>query len=261
MRTSFVAALANQKAVLGALILRDMRTRFGRTAIGFVVAIAWPLTHLLAMLGVWVAIGRAVPLGTNNVVFFGTGIMPYLLCLYPGRMMMLAIQQNKPMLLFPVVKVIDIILARALLEMITAMCVLLAFCTILYIAGVEFLPNRPDIAIAAIAVTVLYGISVGLISCVILVLFPMWVAIFILIMIAQWITSGALYLPSMMPPWVLDYIVYNPLYHCISWLRTAYYDGYGGSTVDPMYVVQVSLFTLLLGFAAERAVRGKLLMK
>ena len=65
----------------------------------------------------------------------------------------------------------------------------------------------------------------------------------------------------MMPSWVLDYIVYNPLYHCISWLRTAYYDGYAEGTLDPLYVVQVSLFTLLLGFAAERAVRGKLLMK
>ncbi len=261
MQAGFRDALAQQRSVLGALILRDMRTRFGRTALGFAIAVAWPLTHLLVMVGIWTGVGRVVPLGTNGTVFFATGIMPYILCLYPGRMMMLAIEQNKPMLLFPVVKVIDIILARAFLEMVTAMCVLIVFCTILFVIDVDFYPYNPDIAVSAIALTILYGVSFGLLSCVILVLFRMWLAVFIGLMILQWITSGALQLPSMIPSWALDYMVYNPLFHCVAWLRSAYYDGYADGLIDPLYVVQVSSVMLLLGLLSERGVRGKLLMQ
>lgn len=261
MQAGFRDALAQQRSVLGALILRDMRTRFGRTALGFAIAVAWPLTHLLVMVGIWTAVGRVVPLGTNGTVFFATGIMPYILCLYPGRMMMMAIEQNKPMLLFPVVKVIDIILARAFLEMITAMCVLIIFCITLFIFDVSFIPRRPEIAVMAIAMTILYGISFGVFSCVILVLFPMWVAVFIAIMIAQWLTSGAIHLLTVMPHWAIEYIVYNPLFHCISWLRSAYYDGYADGLIDPIYVIQLSASLLLLGLLSERAVRGKLLMR
>lgn len=261
MQAGFRDALAQQRAVLGALILRDMRTRFGRTALGFAIAVAWPLTHLLVMVGIWTAVGKIVPLGTNGTVFFATGIMPYILCLYPGRMMMMAIEQNRPMLLFPAVKVIDIILARAFLEMVTAMCVLIVFCVILFISGVDFMPYKPEIAISAIAVTIVYGVSFGLLSCVIMVLFPMWVAVFIALMILQWITSGALQIPNMLPSWALEYMVYNPLFHCVGWLRSAYYDGYADGMLDPFYVIQTSTVLLFIGLLSERAVRGKLLMQ
>lgn len=261
MQAGFRDALAQQRSVLGALILRDMRTRFGRTALGFAIAVAWPLTHLLVMVAVADAIGRVVPLGTNSTLFFATGIMPYILCLYPGRMMMLSIEQNKPMLLFPVVKVIDIILARAFLETVTAMCVLILFCASLFVVGIEFSPRAPEVAVIAVALTILYGVSFGLLSCVLIVLFPMWIAAFFALMILQWLTSGAMQLPSLLPTWALDYIVYNPLFHCISLLRSAFYDGYADGYIDPLYVVNVSLILLLAGLAGERAARGKLLMQ
>lgn len=261
VQAGFRDALAQQRSVLGALILRDMRTRFGRTALGFAIAVAWPLTHLLVMVGVAEAVSRVVPLGTNSTVFFATGIMPYILCLYPGRMMMLSIEQNKPMLLFPVVKVIDIVLARAFLEMTTAVCVLILFCGSLFVIGIDFIPREPEIAVAAVALTILYGVAFGLLSCILIVLFPMWIAAFFALMILQWLTSGAMQLPSLLPTWALDYIVYNPLFHCIGWLRSAYYDGYADGYLDPLYVVQISMIMLLVGLAGERAARGKLLMQ
>ena len=62
-----------QKRIIGALILRDMKTRFGRSLVGYLIAIAWPLSHmLLIMSGQFVAASRSrvYVLGVATVCLF-----------------------------------------------------------------------------------------------------------------------------------------------------------------------------------------------
>jgi capsular polysaccharide transport system permease protein len=252
------SALRVQARVIGALVLRDMRTRFGRSFFGYVIIVGWPLAHLLALMTIYLLVRRVVPIGTNAAVFLGTGILPYILCLYPARMISMSIVQNQPLLYFPVVKTIDVIAARGVLEIITAFWVVAIFCAILFIFGVDIVPVYPEQALLAIFATIYLSFSIGFFSAVMYAAFRAWMVVLIIALIVMYVTSGALFLPTMLPPRIREYLYWNPLFHSVEWLRSAYYDGYGYGMLDRGYLLGVATVMLFLGIVLERAIRGAL---
>jgi capsular polysaccharide transport system permease protein len=250
-----------QLRVIGALILRDMRTRFGRTFFGWVIMVLWPLTHLGFLLGGYVLVHHIAPIGTDVTVFAGTGILPYILCLYPARMIMLCLVQNQPLLLFPIVSAIDIVIARTILEIINAFWVVCIFCLVLYIAGIPFLPRDYTTAILAVLATIYLGFSIGFFSALMLKIARLWIAVQIGALIVAYILSGAFVPISFAPAWAQDLLWFNPLLHCVEWLRSAYYDSFGESMLSRTYLLGYSTVTLAGALILERAMRGLLLMQ
>lgn len=242
-------------------MLRDMRTRFGRSFFGYVIIVLWPLTHLLVLMTLYTLVRRMVPIGTSAPVFFGTGVLPYILCLYPARMIMMSLVQNAPLLYFPIVKSFDVILARGLLEVITCFWVVVIFCMILYILGVDIMPIYLEEALLAIFGTIYLAFSIGFISAVLYKIMRAWLAIQIILLILMYFTSGALFMPSTLPETAQTFLWFNPLLHSVEWLRSAYYDGYGYSLLSRSYLLGFATLLLFIGLLAERAVRGYLLEK
>lgn len=249
-------AIGVQARVIGALVLRDMRTRFGRTFFGYVISVLWPLTHLLVVMSVYLVIRRMFPIGTSPAVFLGTGILPYILCLYPARMIAMSLVQNHPLLYFPIVKSFDVILARGILEMTTAFWVIALFCFILFVFGVDVVPIYPEQALLAIFATIYLGFSIGFVSAVLYKAVRAWIVILIGMLILMYVTSGALFIPSALSENIQNYLWWNPLLHCVEWLRSAYYDGYGSSLLNRGYLIGFATISLFLGLVAERAIRG-----
>jgi capsular polysaccharide transport system permease protein len=242
-------------------MLRDMRTRFGRTFFGYVIMVMWPLTHLLLLMSIYILVRRAVAIGTSAPVFFGTGILPYILCLYPARMTMMSLTQNAPLLYFPIVKSFDVIVARGALETITAFWVTTIFCLILYIFGVDIMPIYPEDALMAIFATVYLAFSIGFVAAVLFKLMRAWAAVQIALLILMYFTSGALFIPSSLPHTIQNIIWYNPLLHSVEWLRSAYYDGYSYGMLSRGYLLGFSTVLMFIGLLAERLARGFLLEK
>jgi len=252
----FLGALRVQARVIGALMLRDMRTRFGRTFFGYVISVLWPLTHLLVVMCVYLVARRLFPIGTSPAVFLGTGILPYILCLYPARMITMSVVQNQPLLYFPVVKSLDVILARGILEIVTSFWVIAIFCFILIVFGVDVMPIYPHEALLAIFATIYLGFSIGFAGAVFYKVIRAWIVVVIVLLIVMYVTSGALFLPSVLPPNVQYWLSWNPLFHSVEWLRSAYYDGYGAHILDRGYLVGFATINLFIGLGAERAIRG-----
>jgi len=250
-----------QMRVIGALILRDMRTRFGRNFFGWMIMVLWPLTHLAFVMGGYVLVHHIAPIGTDVTVFAGTGILPYILCLYPARMIMLCLVQNQSLLLFPIVSAIDIIVARTILEIINAFWVVFIFCLVLYIAGIPFLPHDYTTAIFAVLSTIYLGFSIGFFSALMLKIARLWIAVQIGALILGYILSGAFIPISLAPVWAQDLLWYNPLVHCVEWLRSAYYDSFGESILSRAYLLGYSTVTLVSALILERALRGILLIQ
>jgi capsular polysaccharide transport system permease protein len=168
---------------------------------------------------------------------------------------------NQPLLHFPVVKSFDVILARGIVEIVTAFWVTAIFCAILFIFGVDVMPIYPQEALLAIFATIYLGFSIGFLGAVFFKVFRPWIVVVIILMIGMYAGSGALFLPSALPQWVQDYLWWNPLLHSVEWLRTAYYDGYGSHLLSRGYLLSFATFNLFLGIAAERAIRGFVLQK
>lgn len=255
----FLGAMQVQARVIGALMLRDMRTRFGRTFFGYVITVLWPLTHLLSVMCVYLVARRFFPIGTSPAVFLGTGILPYVLCLYPARMITMSLVLNQPLLYFPVVKSLDVILARGIVEIVTAFWVVAIFCFILFVFGVDVIPIYPQQALLAIFATIYLGFSIGFAGAVIFKAFRPWMVVVIITLIVMYVTSGALFLPSALPEKIQYYLSWNPLFHSVEWLRSAYYDGYGNNLLDRGYLLGFATLNLFIGLVAERAIRGFIL--
>ena len=255
----YLDALANQARVIGALMLRDMRTRFGRTLFGYVITVAWPLSHLLILMTVYLVMRSIIPFGTSPAVFFATGLLPYILFLYPSRMIMMSVVQNHPLLYFPIVKSFDVILARGILEVITAFWVTTIFCFVLILFRVDITPIYPEEALMAVLATIYFAFALGFLGAVIYKVFRGWIVVHILFVILLYFTSGALFLPSALPDTTQYFLWFNPLLHCVEWLRSAYYDGYSYGLLTKEYLLGISTAVLFAGLVAERALRGIIL--
>jgi capsular polysaccharide transport system permease protein len=255
----YVDSVASQFRVISALILRDMRTRFGHTFFGYVIMVLWPLSHLLLLMSIYLLTREMVPIGTSAPVFLGTGILPYILCLYPARMITVSILQNQPLLYFPIVKSFDVVVARSILEIVSAFWVVVLFCLILFVFDVEIFPVYPEEALLAIAATIYFSFSIGFLSAVIYKLFRAWLIVLIIALIGMYFTSGALFMPSALPQSTQYWMSWNPLLHCVEWLRAAYYDGYNYGLLSRQYLIGFSTALLCLGMVLERALRGYLL--
>ena len=154
-------AAQTQARIIGAVIMRDMRTRFGRSYLSFGLALAWPLVHIMVIFTAFVAMSRVVPMGASAGRFIATGAMPYILVLYPARMMTLAVLQNHQTLMFPIVKTTDLIIARAIVEFFSAFIVVICFAMIMTALDVDIVPLDWIQAAAAILAGVAVEIDVG----------------------------------------------------------------------------------------------------
>ena len=77
------AVRLNSRIVL-ICMLRDVRTRFGRTNLSYLLAIAWPLSHLFVIIISFTVLNKIAPIGNDPTVFAMSGLLPYIVVLYPA---------------------------------------------------------------------------------------------------------------------------------------------------------------------------------
>ena len=248
-----------QCRIIVALMLRDLKTRFLGSEFGFLISIAWPLIHILVLVGISVSLGRLAPYGDNAALWFATGIVPFMAFSYMARFIMLGIILNKPLLSFPKVKITDILIARALMEILSTGLVIIILMGIFWSLGIGFAPRDPVQAFYAIGACMLLGLGLGVVNSILAVAMPMWVTGFALVIIVLWLTSGVFFVAHALPQALRYPLSFNPVVHGVEWLRSAYYEGYGSNFIDKPYLLGHALFWLFLGFLLERAVRGRLL--
>ncbi len=242
-----------------AVILRDMRTRFFNHGLGFLIVSLWPLAHILILLIIYLLTGRRTPFGESLYVFFATGLIPTLTFTYVSRFMSLSLILNKPMLSFPVVTIVDVMLARAFLEFIAAFITLILTIIIIYSIGDNPFPWNVSEAIYAYLASLLLAVGVGVLAGVIVMFSPFFVTIYALMMILVYIGSGTLFVISSLPDIISMPLSYNPVVHAVEWMRAAYYPTYSTKILDKDYLIGFGMTSLFLGLLLERLLRGKIL--
>ncbi|UWU23531.1 capsular biosynthesis protein (plasmid) [Rhizobium sp. CB3060] len=243
---------------MSAVVLRDMRTRFFNHGLGFLVVSIWPLGHMAGLLVIYHLTGRKAPVGQSINIFFATGLIPTLAFMYVSRFMSLSLIANRPLFGFPVVKVIDVMMARAFLEIVAAVITMTIMIVILYIVGDDPAPYDPEQAVLAYLATLLFAVGIGSLVGVLVMFFEFFVTIYALLMIAVYISSGTLFLASALPDTLSIPLSWNPIFQCTEWMRSAYFEGYDTRLLGKEYLVAVGLSSLCLGLFLERVFRRKM---
>lgn len=257
-KSKFSAKVNKFFFIVFSVLLLDMRTRFGTSHLSYLIAIAWPLCHLAILEGAYLLRTMIAPIGDSPAMFVGTGVIPYILCLYPGRMMAMAVFQNRHLLNIPLVKPIHLIFGRCLLETLTASIVLVVFMLSLHLADVDIVPTDLATAGTAVAAAIYFGVGVGFLNVVMCAIFgPYFMVFFVISMVFLYIFSGVYIPTSTLPEEIRVYAAYNPLLNIVEWLRSAYYASYDSEAVNKTLVLALASVSLVLGLIGERILRGK----
>src|SRR4051812_15545609 len=192
--------LLRQKGqVMTAVILRDMRTRFFDHGLGYLLVVLWPLAHMVILLGIYQASGRIAPYGESLHVFFATGLIPTLLFSYISRYMCFSVLINRPMMSFPAIRVIDILLGRATLEVIGGALTLACMIGLLLALGDDPFPQDLEQAVLAYLATMLLAVGVGMTAGVLTMAMPFFATVYTLFCIIVYISSGTMFVTSSLP--------------------------------------------------------------
>src|SRR5580692_12386802 len=139
--STFLEALAIQRRVLHALLMREIITRFGRENLGVLWLIGEPMLFTLGVATLWTAAGLHHGSPIPIVAFAVTGYSSVLMWRNSATRSSGAIAQNKPLLFHRNVRVIDVLLTRIALEIGGATCSFIVLSTLFIFIGWMPPPN------------------------------------------------------------------------------------------------------------------------
>jgi capsular polysaccharide transport system permease protein len=242
-----VAPRFRRLRVLTALVVREMGTKFGRSAGGYFWALAEPLGGILLLAVAFSLALRSPPLGTSFILFYATGMIPFSMFRTMSGGVARAISSNKGLLTYPVVTALDAVLAKFVLN----------FMTIVLVAAILFpgivlglgLHVNLDLAAVALAIAMagVLGLGIGTLNCVLFGFFPTWKNVWTVLNRPLFILSGVFFTYEMVPKAFQAVLWWNPIVHIIGVMRSGFYGTYGAHYVSLPYVIGIGLGSFVLG--------------
>lgn len=254
-RASLAECLAIQARVIGAVIMRELHTRYGRENIGYLWLIAEPL-----MLGTIISIlhSGGSHHGINPVAFTVTGYCNFIMFRGIVNRAEGALNSNLPLLHHRMVTVLDITIGRALLEAagtISSFAILMSFCIAL---GYTSFPERPLYLIIGVGYVFWFSFAISMIitggtherSFAERMVHP-----FSYFMIPL---SGAFYMVSWIPEPYRSYLLLNPFPHMFETIRYGVFANTTLEYVDFGYITAFCAILTFFGLLAIRSVRSRI---
>lgn len=239
--------------VIHALMLRDMRTRFGRTHWGWGLTALLPVAHMLLIGSFMILKDIPVPMCEDALLFVATGAAPVLMCKYISREVMKGMNVNKPLTYYPQVKKFDVLLARVLNEVIGGFAGLVAIFVVLIALNINPFPVDPVTSLCGYLAAILLGVGLGAVNIGISSVFPGWLTGYTVFALIMYVASGVAFMPCFLPEPVYALFKWNPFVQIVEWVRLGYEPSLP-ITVDYTYTVMWGACSLLVGLTFERFV-------
>lgn len=256
-RGSLLASLAVQLRVIGALMMRELHTRYGRENIGYLWLIGEPL--MLATVIASIHLGGHTEFGSDMkpLPFAVLGYTTYIVFRGIVNRAEGGLEANAPLLYHRMVTIFDLIAARALLEVAGVFLAFVVLLALLIGVGLASLPYRPLYLIAA------YG----------LIWWWAWANSMVITAVThENRTAGRLVGPYsyfMIPlsasfyqiEWIphpyREYLLWLPMPHIFELARYGMFRAAPSKYFDVQYVVAACLIATLLGLMLMKQARSR----
>ncbi|MES2884495.1 MAG: ABC transporter permease [Pseudomonadota bacterium] len=141
MPVGLMAAARLQMIVIGALMMREIHTRYGRENLGFIWLIAEPFVFCMGVIGVWSALHEGYQHGVPILAFVLTGYMPLTLWRHCVQRAVHCFRANASLLYHRQVRMLDLLIARIVLEVYGALIAYAVIAFIFWALGFYQLPK------------------------------------------------------------------------------------------------------------------------
>ncbi|CAM4233064.1 ABC transporter permease [Bordetella muralis] len=256
-RTSFQIT----RAVIFALVLREMRTRFGQRRMGAFWMLAEPIIQLIVMVVVMGIIrGRGPTQGIPFPVFLLTGVAPFVMFRGIAMLIMEGLSANRGLFAYKQVTPMDTFVARTIMQCciasISYMFVLAAFAWYGYDVSI----HRPLEWLGLLLIGIALSFGMGMVLAVIADAIPeirTFVRFFFMVL---YFSSGAIFPVSRFPSYILPYLAWNPFLHMTELIRQAVFPFYQAlELVSLPYVLICMALLLCVGLGLFRIRRSRML--
>lgn len=234
-------------------MLREMGSTYGRSPGGYIWAFIEPVGALFIMSIAFSLLLRTPSLGTSFLMFYATAFLPLRVYNDIEKKVGSAISYSKPLLAYPRVTWMDAVLARFLLNLLTASLVfILVMSAILFAVQSHSVIRAAPIAIGLV-IMILFGLGLGLLNAVLKGLVPVWKQIWRILTAPLILASGLIFILEDLPQGAQNVLWWNPLFHATGLVRMGFYPTYGAHYVSVGYCLTVGLTLVAAGFLLMRA--------
>lgn len=241
--------------VIFAVILRESRTRYGSSNIGYAWAIIDPVILLAVFVGAFSALGRTSPVAAPIAVFFVTGIVPLLFWRGSIGQGSTAVSASLGLLSYPQVMPTDILIARLLLESATTLVVFLIFLLgldlLFDITPAWFLGDPPQLLLAGLGL-VYFSFGTMFLSSSLARILPVWTNIWGYMSRPIFLLSGIFFTLEQLPDGVRQYMAYNPVAHMVEWIRSAAIPTFDSQSYSIFFPMTFATIALIIGLVIDR---------
>ncbi len=242
------------RRVIGALLIRELLTRYGRNNIGFLWLFVEPAAFIVVITFVWTSI-RGVHISNIPIVAFAiTGYSSLLLWRNTVSRCIGAVRSNKSLLFHRQVTITDIFMARIVLEMLaitTALAVLtLAFFAIDWVTLPEDVMQVLGGWLLLAWLSAALAMTIGGLSEKAEVVGRIWSPFSYILMAV----SGVAFIVDALPPAMQDVILWNPIINAVEYIREGWFGSAMRAHYDLGYLISCNTVLTLVGFSLVRQV-------
>jgi capsular polysaccharide transport system permease protein len=234
---SLAAAFRAQWNVIVALMLREAISRFKHQRLGYLWAIFDPLTQIAIWFVIFTALHAPRQIADMPpAVFLATGIVPFFFFSDIASYVSKAVGSNRALLRFPMVKQLDAILARFILESSTMVIMaVVVFAIILTLNSAAFPEDWIGILATSLGMLLL-GLGFGAFNTMIILLAPSYEKVQRVLNQILFFTSGAIIPLASLPHSLKEILLWNPLLNGVERFRSSWSHTYDNTDVSNAYV-------------------------
>ncbi|WP_225029380.1 ABC transporter permease [Xinfangfangia pollutisoli] len=232
---------------IGALMLREMATTYGRSPGGYVWVLLEPIAGIALLTFAFSFLFHSPPIGVSFELFYATGMLPFVFFTTVCNRVGGAITFSRPLLLYPAVTFVDAIIARFAVNILTEFLVF----SIIITGILTMFDTRAVLDLRYIGLSLFlagtFALGVGCLNAYLFLRFHIWQVFWSVISRPLFLISGAMFTYDHLPAQVQGVLWYNPLMHAVGTMRAGFYPSYDASYTSPLYVICVSLILMVTG--------------
>lgn len=253
--------IATASRVLFALVMREMTTRFGRSALGYLWAFIEPVAFIALLSIAFSQIAHSPPVGRSFPLFYATGFIAFHFYSDIANLTGRSVHVNRPLLNYPAVTALDTVLARLILQALTGLTVAAAVFAGIFAVFDDPVHIAPVPLMTAFALGAFLGLGVGLVNVTLFALSRGWETAYGVIARPLVFVSCVFYTFDSLPSYVREVLWWNPIVHLVGMVRSGFYPAYDGSHVSALYVLSVALGLTMLGLVLMTALAARVVQQ
>lgn len=243
------ATLQIQKSVIYALLLREMKTRFGVFRLGYVWTILEPAAAMAVLISIRLLRTMHTGAGIDTAVFFMTGLLPFFMFRHIVGQLMTGVTSNQGLFSYRQVKAFDPLIARFLLEGVIYLLVYVLFWVVLTLFGFNTSIHDPLGLIFVSLLLYLFSFGLGVTFCVLYTLYEEARKYLPIIMTPLLFISAVFFPMKIVPKEYWGWLLWNPIMHAMELSRARFFVSFTTTAGSLLYLCVSTIAVTVLGLS------------